>query len=1052
MKKIAYLTILVSLFIPFFNAFAHDTDLYVLDQSMQQVPPDALITLDLSYTMVYPPPGTTLYAPGTTCNKNGDGPFYPNSGTGHTAPCTWTATEALSIPYWGNSESCSGPFYKTSGMKGSPGINFSTNCRRIEIAKRAIFHFLDTDASGTIDAADEEEMDMRMGYMKFSTTCGGPTKVPGTHYSEIYCASGTSCTITSSGANSVSSEFPSLSTPYTALASALTQAKTYYDSTKISGNPNYDNAADCRQKFVILITDGEDSVACGGPVSPPNPSDYKRRRETVAKAKALANAGYLVFVVGFGGDMPHYLRNTLNWVAYYGGTDNPSVVNSGSPTGYPIPYGQFYPKDIYSCSSSSTASCTLEGDTHTKAISYDPGEASLSGYAFLASDASQLTVALEAIRNYIIAILAKSASYVAPVVPISQMEKTSSGNRMYLGMFKPTVTSFWKGNIKKYGIATEDTEVLKIGDIIDAKTPPELIMDPWNRIKDTAKSYWSSVADGGDVEKGGVGGILSARNLTSNPRNIYTYIGTSTSLTDSSNAFVLSNAAITTTTLAVSTTAERDDIIKFVHGWDPYDENKNGIFDEKRSWILGAFIHSRPLIIHYSDRSVIYGGANDGMLHAFDDATGEELWAFIPPNLLPNLRKFKDELSLQTLVDGSPRYYETPDLKILIFGQRRGGNRYIALDVTNPLSSVFLWEISPSRTGYKEANGHEELGQTWGTPKLGKIKNGSGEKWVFFIGGGYDENQDSSTPGSDTKGRAVYVVDVLTGDLIWKYSYTSKSTEMSYCIPGDITRVDIDGDGKVDRLYAGDMGGRIWRFNIGDAADTASWTGKIIFSAPSGSKIFYPPDVTLEKDSEYYEMLFFGTGDRENPKDVTIINKLYAVKDKNPSTPLTESSLVDVTQDLLQDPNTLLEDKTALLDLLKERDGWYITLNQNSGEKCLSEPVVYAGATYYTTFSPTLGSPSDICFVGEGTGRIYALKYKTGNAAFNLDANNDLEGSTVIKREDRSMTIGSGIPSGVILTVIGGTVTGYAGVAGGVYSPTLSSTRSIVPINWKIVF
>ena len=1051
MKKIIYLSILLVLLIPFYHAFAHDTDLYVLDQSMQQVPPDGLIILDLSLTMDYPPPGGKLYSSHVTtgCTTHTDIPFYPDSGPGHTYSCTWDSASAASSPYWGDSESCSGPFYKTSGMKGSPGIDFSTNCRRLEIAKRAIFKFLDADGNQVIredppnNYLDESTLKMRMGYMKFAESCSGITKDVGTHYSVLYCGDATSCT-KSSISGGINRE--SVGT-YTALASALSKAKTYYDQTKLN-----DNAAACRQKFAILMTDGEDSVACGGPVTPPNVNDYKRRRETVAKAKALANAGYLVFVVGFGGDMPHYLRNTLNWVAYYGGTDNPSVVNSGTPTGYPIPYGQLYPTGISSCSISSTASCTLEGDTHNKATSYDPGDASLSGYAFLASDASQLTVALEAIRNYIIAILAETASYVAPVVPISQMEKTSSGNRMYLGMFKPTVTSFWKGNIKKYGIATEDTEVLKIGDIIDAKTPPELIMDPWNKIKDTAKSYWSSVADGGEVEEGAVGEKLLARDLSSNPRNICTYMGTSTSLTDSSNAFVLSNAAITTTTLAVSTTAERDDIIKFVHGWDPYDENKNGIFDEKRSWILGAFIHSRPLIIHYSDRSVIYGGANDGMLHAFDDATGEELWAFIPPNLLPNLRKFKDELSLQTLVDGSPRYYETPDLKILIFGQRRGGNRYIALDVTNPLSSGFLWEISPSRTGYKEANGYEELGQTWGTPKLGKIKNGSGEKWVFFIGGGYDENQDSSTPGSDTKGRAVYVVDVLTGDLIWKYSYNSKSTDMSYCIPGDITRVDIDGDGRVDRLYAGDMGGRIWRFNIGDAADTASWTGKIIFSAPSGSKIFYPPDVTLEKDGGNYEMLFFGTGDRENPKDVTFVNKIYAIKDKNPSSPLTESNLVDVTDDLLQDPNALVEDKTALLDLLKEKDGWYITLNQNSGEKCLSEAVVYAGATYYTTFSPTLGSPSDICFVGEGTGRVYVLKYKTGNAVFNLDLNNDLEGSTVIKREDRSMTIGSGIPSGVIITVIGDTVTGYVGVAGGVYSPTLLSTRSIVPINWKIVF
>ena len=210
---------------------------------------------------------------------------------------------------------------------------------------------------------------------------------------------------------------------------------------------------------------------------------------------------------------------------------------------------------------------------------------------------------------------------------------------------------------------------------------------------------------------------------------------------------------------------------------------------------------------------------------------------------------------------------------------------------------------------------------------------------------------------------------------------------MKYSIPSDIAQVDVNGDGKIERLYVGDMGGRIWRFDIGDVNQTASWTGKIIFNA--SGKIFYPPDVTLEKDSSgNFEMLFFGTGDRENPKDTSFTNTLYAVKDKNPTTPLTESNdLVDVTQDLLQDPNASQSDKLDLLNQLKVKNGWYIRLNQpiNSGEKCLAESVVFAGAVYYTTFSPTLGSPDDICLVGEGQGRIYALKYKTGNAAFNLD-------------------------------------------------------------------
>jgi type IV pilus assembly protein PilY1 len=179
------------------------------------------------------------------------------------------------------------------------------------------------------------------------------------------------------------------------------------------------------------------------------------------------------------------------------------------------------------------------------------------------------------------------------------------------------------------------------------------------------------------------------------------------------------------------------------------------------------------------------------------------------------------------------------------------------------------------------------------------------------------------------------------------------------------------------------------------------------------------------------------------------LNRLYAVKDKNPTVPLAETDLVDVTLDLLQDPN--YTQKSSILQGLSEKSGWFIKLDQSPGEKSLSVPVVFYGIVYYSTFSPTVGSETDICFVGEGTSRLYALKYKSGNAVFNLDLEND-SGGTVLSRSDRSMVIGSAIPSGVIITFIGGTSVGYVGVGGGVYKPTLFSKRSIIPVAWRIVF
>ncbi len=700
-----------------------------------------------------------------------------------------------------------------------------------------------------------------------------------------------------------------------------------------------------------------------------------------------------------------------------------------------------------------------------------------------------------AFQSFIAEVLKESVSYVAPVVPISQMERTSAGNQMYLAMFKPTMNSFWKGNIKKYCIATKDADGQlvdckgkavnysitlydhngnpigsrgpQIGDILDATGSP-VMDDKTNGIKSTAQSFWSPDVDGADTEAGGVGKKLQVMDLTK--RKVYTYLGTNDDLTDLSNAFSTSNSSITPTRLGLTAGDDvgRVNVIKFIQGYDAYsqnelDPNKKGPTYNK-DWVLGAFIHSRPVVIHYADRTVIYAGANDGMLHAFDDQTGEELWAFVPPTLLPSLQNLKGE-AIQFLVDGPPKAYVQRDSSnniisaTLIFGERRGGNyggvqpptepAYVALDIKYYDSPKFLWQISPSAITYKttvtNTTDYREMGQTWSAPQLGKIK---GDKWVAFISGGYDENQDNQPVVlNDTKGRAVYVVDISNGNLVWSYS-NAKNANMKYCIPSDIARVDTDGDSYVDRLYVGDIGGQIWRFDIGDS-DPTKWTAKIIFDANKGEslkrKIFYPPDVTLERGN--YEMIFFGTGDREHPKDTTRVDKLYAVKDKNPSSVLSESDLVDVTQDLLQEGTD--SQKTSTLNSLQTQSGWFIALNQNLGEKCLSNSVLFYGAIYYTTFTPIFGDKSDLCFLDQGKARLYALNYLTGNAVFNLDG---LGSSSDLTRSDRSTDIGASIPSGVIVTFVGGTTVAYGGMGGGVYRPPLPSTRTIIPINWRIVF
>jgi len=1169
MKKLVYLSLLLIFLIPFSHAFANDTDLYILTQMMQQVPPDALILLDLSGSMSDPPWGSGLYydpgactkwtnncgdniayyptnaSPNTSaCSSSGakysntscTGPFYQNNThSGYTHNCgssvpstlyfnpgtckTWTHNCGDNVAYyttnispytsecdnsnnnatWGDS-ACLGPFYQSSGT------GHTTNCSssKLTLAKKAVFNFLDADngtntgtPDGIINSNDQAYLKIRMGYMRYyncgsssteaktypetdtssySSGCNTLIYPLNTAYSTIYCNS-TSCTQSSSGSGTcVAKEQASGGTP---LADALLEAKYYFDYTK-----SQDNNSACRQKFVILITDGDDTYACGNNGNEGQTIQYMGRREVVAQARQLANAGYYVFVVGFGASMPAYLQNTLNWAAYYGKTKNTDATQSINQM-YTIPYGQIYPAGVSQCMNSAyTDGGLVGGYEYYYANVNDPGQCGISGYAFIAQNESQLDDAITNIRNFIINLIAESTSYVAPVVPISQYQSTSSENSMYLGMFEPTTTTMWNGNIKKYGIASTTTPTIPIGTMLDATGAPALEPNS-STIKSTAESYWSTSADGGNVEAGGVGALLLASNL--NSRNIYTYMGTSTDLTNSSNAFSKTNAAITPTSLGLTSTdtTDRNSLIDFIHGYDSYSWNSSWTNctnpvgpGNPRCWILGAFIHSRPVVIHYGTQDVIYAGSNDGMLHAFDNATGNELWAFIPRDLLQNLNNFSNSLtSLQIFVDGAPKAYvnsvynangsiQSVTQAILIFGERRGGNTYTALDVTSPSKPKFLWSISPSTTGYSE------LGQSWSTPILGQIKNGSGTKWVAFIGGGYDAAHEDTTPaGTDASGRAIYVVDITNGNLIWSYSH-SNDPNMKYCIPSDITPISVYGDGLIERLYVGDVGGQMWRFNIGDMSNTNSWTGKRIFiasntgtsGAGSSGKIFYPPDVTFEtnKGQGTYDMLFFGTGDREKPNDTPsndtywLNNRLYAIKDydTNPpvSLPFYESNLSDVTSDVLQSSSATQTAKTTVLNNLKSDMGWFIQLNQstgespNPGEKCDASAVVLNGTAYYTTFTPTPVNTQTSCALGTGQGYVYILQYQTGNSIIDLNQDNAL---TVT---DRSMSIGAGIPSGIVITVINGIVTGYGGVAGGVFSPALTINNSIVPLDWRIVF
>jgi type IV pilus assembly protein PilY1 len=693
------------------------------------------------------------------------------------------------------------------------------------------------------------------------------------------------------------------------------------------------------------------------------------------------------------------------------------------------------------------------------------------GEYYTATNYSELS---EAFYHIMSSISEENAVFVAPVVPISRMNRTYAGDRIYLGFFKPQLSGRWIGNIKRYGLDS-------YGNLYDANDVAATTPD--GLIKSNALSYWTTMGnDGPDVSAGGAAEVLQLMIDGASTRNVYTYTGSQNLLTDSSNGFIDTNGSLTNALLGVASDTERQDLIATV---------RNGIF--------GDIIHSEPVVVYYpdpdgdvdtdDDKTMIYTGSNDGMLHCIDDDDGSEAWSFVPPSQL-------DRLSLLTnadhdyFVDGSPVVYQNDDQMIMLFGERRGGNEYTALDISSPTAPEWLYSFGPhildTDTG-DPSNPYEVLGQSWGKPERATIATSSvatitdcnlnietTAEDVFLVPGGYDTNQDQETPSaSDSFGRAVFAINVASGVLVNNFNFNaidSSTLGMTHAIV-DMTALDHNGDEIHSRAYAGDLGGNMFAFKDDEevAYDVCStsisqvvvdgvWSAKKLFNASADGvqrKIFYAPDAVGEA---YGEMIFFGTGDRSDPGETDVVNRIYAVKnDWTSSSTLTESNLLDVTDDLIQlGTETEQENvKTAL----NAASGWFIRL-ENTGEKVVASPRVYGGVVYFTTYTPSDGSgvvAGDPCSVStvRGVGRMYAVDYKTGASVLEFSdvAETDNSGNVVdLGKNDRSVAIGTAIPSAPVIAILSGGARIFIGVEGGIASLPAITTQDMYTYYWTQIF
>jgi type IV pilus assembly protein PilY1 len=436
--------------------------------------------------------------------------------------------------------------------------------------------------------------------------------------------------------------------------------------------------------------------------------------------------------------------------------------------------------------------------------------------------------------------------------------------------------------------------------------------------------------------------------------------------------------------------------------------------------------------------------ANDGMLHAFKAATGEELWAYAPRITMKKLYLQASTTygtNHQFTTDGSP---EVADVKIggtwhtvLVAGLNAGGRGFYAVDVTNPATPVAMWELCADPAICSGINYDADLGLTFGNPQFGTWKDATGtERWVVFLTAGYNNVPGTDGINTGTGKGYLYVVDVATGQVLSKTSTGAGDTTTPSGF-AKITAVSANPstDPKITYVYGGDNLGKMWRFDF-----TAPGNPQVLQMGDAGVRqpVTSRPEVTMcrvnSKDaagnvtSGAGTAVIYGTGRLLDLADIgsTDIQSVYVLKDSGSAITATQwRNAVNMSQQKLAKTDSgtgsIYTISGPAIDLSTQA-GWYFDLDQNTGERVNLDPKVVSGTLNVVTNLPT--SSSD-CSVG-GTSNLYQLDVCTGEQVVIDSALGEMAGRTLSTNAAAVGFIIVRLPNGtmklVATTADGGTV------------------------------
>jgi type IV pilus assembly protein PilY1 len=464
---------------------------------------------------------------------------------------------------------------------------------------------------------------------------------------------------------------------------------------------------------------------------------------------------------------------------------------------------------------------------------------------------------------------------------------------------------------------------------------------------------------------------------------------------------------LTTTSRA---SAEGENLLNFIRG-----DNSNegpltdlGKYYRQRAHILGDIVGSEAVYVkespwnyvdynyaafktaNQSRTAMVYVGANDGMLHAFDASTGDEVWAYVPGAVLPRLYRLADKnYGAQTTqnmhvftVDGTPVVGDicvsdcaTPASgslptvwkTILVGGLNNGGRGYYALDITDPAAPKGLWEFT-----------HNDLGYSYGNPVISKLKDGT---WVVLVTSGYN----NLSPGDG--GGHLFIIRASDGVLLRTISTGAGDTTT----PSGLSRISAwanfpDANNTAQRVYGGDQLGNLWRFDVnGDIPQPATPPATPVYDAQRLATLKDPSGVAQPITTRPelgkigpHAVAFVATGQLLGTDDLvtTQTQTVYAIKDRlldldygspRPLTPAqtTPTPGVFVAQTLssstCQAGNAFCTVGQAIVlgsnnpvdfDV---HDGWYADFPV-AGERVNTELRLQLGTLALNTNTPTLGA------------------------------------------------------------------------------------------------